>query len=390
MTSEILRNGFGPIRQVILQATTFCNIACRYCYLDSRERSTRKMMSDATARQAFEWVASTGALAGEIDFRWHAGEPLTRGIPFYHEAYRAARQVFAGQADVRFSIQTNGILINDPWCDFFRDAAVSVGISIDGDQAMHDEHRTDRSGRGTWISTMKGISRLRCRQIPFSTICVLTRRSLSEPDRIFAFFRELGCVSVGFNYDDLAIRPSSQLDDQSTMSDYVSFMERVLELEEQSEFSIRVREFDQLRHAILATNGAEHSTMAHPFAILSVGVNGELSTCSPELLTLTPPLGDPMVLGTVWHDTPGQVVATFRDSPTGVAIQAGNARCHSACEFYGVCGGGSPVNRLYEHGSCEVPDTFYCESRIKRMVPVVLQRLEQDRNYLLRSRQGAP
>lgn len=385
MTSVILRQGFGPVRQIILQATSFCNIACSYCYLDAAERSTHKTMSEDTARKVFEWAASSLALSEHVDCRWHAGEPLARGVDFYKHVYAAACDVFDGKCDFQFSIQSNGILINDSWCRFFRNARVAVGISIDGDQTKNDENRIDHGGRGTWHLTMQGISRLRSYDIPFSTICVLTRRSLSDPDAIFDFFRNLGCESVGFNFDDLAFSSGGRPNYDDVLSEYVSFIDRVIELEQLNDFDLRVRECDQVRRAILARNGATNSSMAHPFAIVTAGVNGDISTCSPELLTLKPPLGDPLVLGNVRRDSHEAIVSAFSDSQIGAAIKSGNAQCKNSCEFYEVCGGGSPINRQYEHGSYETSATFYCDSRIKKTVPLILSRIEQDPTYITRS-----
>ena len=53
------------------------------------------------------------------------------------------------------TMQTNGTLLNDEWCEFFREHGFLIGISIDGPGALHDVHRVDKSGRPTFDRVMQ-------------------------------------------------------------------------------------------------------------------------------------------------------------------------------------------------------------------------------------------
>jgi uncharacterized protein len=366
----------GPVRQVLLQASSFCNIACRYCYLDERARSRRQEMSLDTARRTFQIVVESQQTAPSIDCRWHAGEPLTRRVSFYRDAFAIAQQTFSNHCDFQFSIQTNGLLLNDEWCSFLADTGTSLGLSLDGLAAWHDQNRVDRRGQGTWARVVKGIELLRRFDIPFDVICVAGDEALSDPAQTYEFFKELGCRSIGFNTDDLAPVATTAEALEFRRQQYASFMEVLASFEEANGFHPYIRELDQLRTAILSTGGPARSATAQPFAILNVNWQGDVSTCSPELLTLHSQWGPPRILGNVARDSWDGLVHTFFASEWGQQICSGTDQCARQCPYFDVCGGGSPGNKLFENGSFDSTETFFCRSRIQTLVPLVLRRLE--------------
>lgn len=366
----------GPIRQVLLQPTSFCNIACRYCYLDVAARARHDHMTLDTVQRAFELVASSGRLADDIDIRWHAGEPLTRQPSFYRDAHQLARSAFSDRCRFEFSIQTNGLLINPEWCRAFAELPISVGLSIDGQQPFHDRQRVDRRGVGTWDRLQAKIALLREHQIPFDVICVLGDDSLQQPDAVFKYFHASGCRSVGFNTDDLDPRTSDRRTLEQRRLAYAAFMERIAELEESCGFEMTVRELHELRQAMLSTGGPARSATAHPFAIVSIGAAGAVSTCSPELLTLSSEGSPPRILGNVWSDTWHSLVKTFFESRWSLEILEGTQRCAAECSYFELCGGGSPANKHFEHGTFRATETFHCRSRIQSLAEMVLTRLE--------------
>ncbi len=104
-------------------------------------------------------------------------------------------------SSVRFltSIQTNGLLIDDRWCDFFSDHRVRLGLGIDGPARLHDRQRVTRAGKGTHRLVMEAVRTLNRRDVPFRVIAVLTAEALRRTDEKFAFLEDLGALSVGFN-----------------------------------------------------------------------------------------------------------------------------------------------------------------------------------------------
>lgn len=79
----------------------------------------------------------------QVLFTWHGGETLMRPLSFYKKAMELQKK-YAGGRTIDNCIQTNGTLLTDEWCEFFRENNFLVGISIDGPQEFHDEYRKIR------------------------------------------------------------------------------------------------------------------------------------------------------------------------------------------------------------------------------------------------------
>ena len=92
---------------------------------------------------------------------WHGGEPLVLPPAWYREAFRRAASAAPAGAVLPHAMQTNAMLIDDEWCELFREMPIRVGVSIDGPQWLHDGRRRTRSGGGTFLRAMRQKS-MRC------------------------------------------------------------------------------------------------------------------------------------------------------------------------------------------------------------------------------------
>ena len=170
-----------------------CNMDCDYCYyLEKSEiykgRKGFKMTDDLLERFTDEYInCQTSPF---VLFTWHGGEPLLRGIDFYRKALRLQKQYGQGR-EISNCIQTNGLLLTDDWCRFFKDNNFLVGISIDGPERIHDHYRKDNGGRGTFRRVMSGIEFLRKHDVEFNTLSVLNDYNVNYPVEIYRFFKEI-------------------------------------------------------------------------------------------------------------------------------------------------------------------------------------------------------
>lgn len=90
---------------------------------------------------------------------FHGGEPLLIGKSRFVDLCTELRGAVPGES-LEFCMQTNAILIDDEWIAIFQRFAVSIGVSIDGPQEVHDRYRLDHRGRPTHEKTVRGIRRL--------------------------------------------------------------------------------------------------------------------------------------------------------------------------------------------------------------------------------------
>ena len=378
---------------VVLQPTPFCNIACTYCYLPTRD--DRGVMGIETVRAVFERLFASGYAAAEVAVVWHAGEPLVVGPAFYREAFALIEALRPADISVVHSFQTNGMLISDAWCDLFERWDAKIGVSIDGPRAIHDAKRVTRAGRGTFDRTMDGIHALQRRGIPFHALSVLGADSLRDPAGMHAFYADAGIDQVCFNVEESEGDHVSELFAQADLDRaFKSFLESFWRIARAHGAVRFIREIDGMMPRVFRPAGTPmHNPQTTPLSILSVDRVGRVSTFSPELLGYTNPDYADFILGDIHRDTLEEIHAASLRSPLHAAVQAGVRRCERECGYFSVCGGGAPVNKLFEAGGFDATRTGYC--RLTQMVPTdiilgAIDRLEASGHRRLATRMEHP
>jgi len=187
------------IELLVIQATPFCNIDCKYCYLPNR--SSKAVVTQQTLNNLFSQVFASGWVRDCLSIVWHAGEPMVLPMAFYRDAFRTVDRLKPADLRIMHSFQTNGTLIDESWCAFFAEERVNVGVSIDGPKHLHDQNRVTRSGRGTFDKTISGIRLLRRNGVPFHVISVLSMASMAAAREMFDFYVDEGITEVCFNVE---------------------------------------------------------------------------------------------------------------------------------------------------------------------------------------------
>lgn len=366
--------GRPEIEMVIIQPTPFCNINCSYCYLP--DRGNKHVIAQSTVTKLFAELFASGWINPEITVLWHAGEPLAAPVAFYREAFATIERLRPKDGPwpivVKHSFQTNAMLIDDDWCDLFRDWNVGIGVSIDGPRELHDAHRKTRSGGGTFDKTIAGIRRLRAAGIPFHTLSVLSRASLEMPEEMLAFFISEGIDHVCFNVEE-------------SEGDYVSDLFQGAELRQRFETFLRtfwhlaradgrirfVREIDHALPRVFRPEGVRaRNIQVEPLGMINVDSHGNVSSFSPELLGYKNADYGDFLLGNINTASLAEIYRTCVDSPLFRDIAKGIDACRGTCEYFSVCGGGAPVNKLFENGRFDSTSTSFCT--LTQMVPTDL------------------
>jgi uncharacterized protein len=355
------------IETVVIQPTAFCNIACTYCYLPSRNE--RGVMEQATVRTIFERIFESGYAAPGLAVIWHAGEPLAAGVRFYQEAFATIGALCPPHIQIAHSFQTNGILLSDAWCDLIEQWQVHVGVSVDGPKELHDAHRVTRKGLGTFDKTMDGIRLLQSRGIPFHALSVLSADSLRDPQRMHDFFADAGIDRVCFNVEESEGEHVSSLFDQGNLEQtFRSFLESFWRIAKAGGKISFVREIDGMISRIFSPAEAPcRNPQTEPLAMLNIDRFGHVSTYSPELLGYKNAEFNDFIIGDIHKSSLRDIYADCLRSKLHAAIDNGVRKCKKECGYYNVCGGGAPVNKLFETGTFETTRTGYC--RLTQMVP---------------------
>ncbi|QFG24615.1 radical SAM protein [Actinomadura sp. WMMB 499] len=267
----------GIVRQLVLQATGFCNIDCAYCYLP--DRSTRTLMTPEVVAATARALAASGRLGDELEVRWHAGEPLTAPRALYATANEILRETL--DTELRFSVQTNGLLLDDAWCGFLAREGVRVGVSLDGPAIVHDAYRRTRAGGGTHARAMKGVARLAEAGIPFDVISVITPVTLAHRDAYLEFMAGLRPRSVGLNPEETEGGNVSTLHGSAGFgAGYRDFLRAVAAWSDGT--GVPVRELVNMRDHVLVHDLPVGNTQCEPYAILTVGAGGDVASFSPS------------------------------------------------------------------------------------------------------------
>lgn len=365
----------GPIKQIVLQPTPFCNLACRYCYLPDKDNRGR--MKPEIAALALYRVFESERSDHDLELRWHAGEPLVVPADFYRKANRLIREITPSNVSLRQTLQTNAVLLDDAWCDVFEELDIEVGVSIDGPAFLHDAHRHTRNGRSTHAAVMAGCERLHARGIPFTVIAVVTEASLGHAQAIHRFFADLGPTQVGLNLEESdGAHTSAVSGGTDVIQRYADFLAEFRSL--CGDGSVKIREFESMRDAILSGGEERRSITATPAGLLCVDWRGRVSGFSPELQGLRRPLYGDFIFGHVETQTLEEMFESYAFRNLTRDISAGVTACRQSCSYFGLCGGGSPSNKLGEHGSFIGTSTVHCTAHIKLVADMVLIEIEKE------------
>ena len=132
-----------------------------------------------------------------------------------------------------------------------------------------------------------------------------------------------------------------------------------------------------LQQVIRPQEASFRNQLVEPFAITSMDWAGNISTFSPELLGLKNPAYDDFILGNINRDALVDLPRRPAFARMLADIGAGVAMCRERCEYFSVCGGGEPVNKLAENGSFASTETIYCRLTKMRATDLVLDALER-------------
>jgi uncharacterized protein len=362
----------SPVQLLILQPTPFCNLNCTYCYLP--DRKDKRVMDVEIVRTAVRKLKEEELLEPGFGIVWHAGEPTVVRREQYAEYFTAIKEEL-GDFELVHHFQTNGTLIDDSWCEFINEHKIAVGVSLDGPDFIHDRSRKSWSGRGTLDKTLRGIETLKKHGIEFHTISVISEYSLDHAKEIYDFLVSLGSVLLGFNVEEQeGVNQTSTLTDRNDRVE--RFFQELYDLARENGFDPPIREFENACCAIAAGNGTDGNQQVYPYRILTISVDGAFTTFSPELLGMNSTAYGGLEIGNVKTDSFRGALEGSKYLQLSTDVFEGVKSCAQSCEYFDVCGGGAPANKLFEKGSFAVAETRFCQQSLQIPVRIVLKDLE--------------
>ena len=238
---------------LIKPASSLCDLRCRYCFYadvsDLRQVKSYGIMEEATARILID-RAFAQCPSGTVCFAFQGGEPTLAGIEFFRRFTAYAKEHKPEKATLSYSIQTNGVTIDEDWCRLFREYGFLVGLSLDGEESLHDLNRVDASGRGTAERVLRSAALLKEHGVEFNILSVITKQAARRPRQLFRFLK-----SKGFDYVQFipCLAPLENPGEQAPYAlsprQYAAFLKELFALwreEFQKGYYMSIRLFDNL------------------------------------------------------------------------------------------------------------------------------------------------
>ena len=189
-----------PLYVMLKPVGSACNLACQYCYYLEKEllypNNKRSWMSEETLETFIQqyFLAQTQPY---VSFTWHGGEPLLRPISFYKKALKL-QQKYGKGFYIENSLQTNGTLLTDEWCRFFKENNFLIGLSIDGPATVHDAYRQTLSGKGSFQKVLNGIRLLNKHGVEWNAMAVVNAQNVKDAATFYNFFKSIICHFIQF------------------------------------------------------------------------------------------------------------------------------------------------------------------------------------------------
>lgn len=178
-----------------------CNLACSYCFFLDKELlypNSKFRMSEETLETYIQQLIESHR-GSEVTVAWQGGEPTLMGVDFYRKSIEFQEKYRKPGMTFENTMQTNGTLLDDEWCQFFKENNFLIGLSLDGPQRFHDAHRVDKGGGPTYDKVMRGLRLLQKHQVEYNILVTVNRVTGDHPREIYRFLRdEVGTKWIQF------------------------------------------------------------------------------------------------------------------------------------------------------------------------------------------------
>jgi len=188
---HVLAKPSGPI----------CNLDCQYCFFLSKEAlypGDRFRMTDDVLAAYIRQVIEAQAVP-EVTIAWQGGEPTLMGVDFFRRALELTAEHRHPGQELHHTIQTNGTLLTDEWCELLAEHGFLVGLSVDGPARLHDAYRVDKRGAPTFERVRRGWDLLQRHAVDTNILCTVNAANQDHALEVYRFFRDdLGARHVQF------------------------------------------------------------------------------------------------------------------------------------------------------------------------------------------------
>ncbi len=171
---------------------SICNLDCKYCYFLSKEMlypgSQFRMADEMLETYIRQTIQSHHG--PEVVIAWQGGEPILMGLDFFRRSIAYEKKYLKPGNTLQNTLQTNGTLLDDEWCEFFRENQFLIGISIDGPREMHDLYRVDKGGQPTFDKVLRAARLMQKHGVEFNVLTTVHPGNGGHALEVYRFLRD--------------------------------------------------------------------------------------------------------------------------------------------------------------------------------------------------------
>lgn len=240
---------------IILKGTNGCNLDCSYCSLGKKNNT--QFISEDDLVDIFRYVCKVCEFRREtrVLFILHGGEPTLIKTSIYENSIEIVKREYPN-IKMDFSMQTNGISINDELIRFIKKYNINIGVSIDGSKTIHDLERRSITGGKTFQKVSGNIIKMINNGINVSCLMVLTSNAFKEGYDYLSFFEKWNLhlkINPLLNYGEVYEHPELSL----KKGQYAKYLIEMYKYIIKKNISVSISPLDKILQAILL-NGKIH------------------------------------------------------------------------------------------------------------------------------------
>jgi uncharacterized protein len=368
---------------LIKPASAVCNLDCQYCfYLDRDADPYRHLPARRMTDETLERLVDTYLFYSypNSTFAFQGGEPTLAGLPFFEKVVELQQRYGRNGQSVSNGLQTNAMLLDETWCQLFRQYQWLLGVSLDGPEELHDRYRVNKAGHGTWKRVIQSVELLAKERVEFNILCVVSQANVGRARDLYRFFRGLGIGHMQFIPLAEFDAAGNPLPFTITAEQYGRFLLDLFDTWWPERRKVRIRFFDNVAEALAGQRPGCCELLVTCDSYVVVEYNGDVFPCDFFVESN-------WKLGNITLDSWSEIARRTRRYAFAAKKTIAHPDCQ-VCEFQSICHAGCPKFRHGPHRNFEDLDYFCraykmiferCTGPLRKDVAEILARRDSNR-----------
>jgi uncharacterized protein len=337
---------YKPLSSVLVKPSgPDCNLGCTYCFYLKKEKlfpetKTHRMSPEIQEEMIRQLMQQSGE---SVSIGWQGGEPSLMGIDFFKRAIELEKKYGHSQT-VGNGFQTNGLLLNREWAEFFKKYDWLIGLSLDGPEHIHDHYRLDKGQHKTWRIVRDNAEMLLSEGVAVNAMCCITDYSADKAEELYNYYKDMGFTWMQFipvverDEEDPSKAAAFSLTDEKFGEFLIKLFDLWLADFKEGKPTTSVRHFESVFYSYVGLESPECSFMKECGAYVVIEHNGNVYSCDFFV--------EPRhKLGNIRHDKIINMLNSKKQEEFGKAKSVLPRKCRF-CKWNSKCFGGCTKDRI--------------------------------------------